>query len=105
MTEGLEMNTTVWMREAQGFSLQTAVNTGSEWTSSETRQLEIMKASGKSIKEIAKVLGRSYYSVSTKLINIGATNHHRRSNKPLTPSPVVCGNCFTIPSKSGVCLC
>ena len=47
------MDTNVWMREAQGFSLQTAVNTGSEWTSSETRQLEIMKASGKSIKEIA----------------------------------------------------
>ena len=99
------MDTNVWMREAQGFSLQTAVNTGSEWTSSETRQLELMKASGKSIKDIAKALGRSYYSVSTKLINIGATNHHRRSNKTLAPAPVVCGNCFTIPSKSGVCLC
>jgi len=105
MTEGLEMNTTAWMREAQGFSLQTAVNTGSEWTSSETRQLEIMKASGKSIKEIAKTLGRSYYSVSTKLINIGATNHHKSSNKILPPAPVVCGSCFTVPSKSGVCLC
>lgn len=99
------MNTNVWMREAQSFSLQTAVNTGSEWTSSETRQLELMKASGKSIKEISKALGRSYYSVSTKLINIGATSHHRHSNKPLTPASVVCGNCFTIPSKSGVCLC
>ena len=99
------MNTTAWMREAQGFSLETAVNTGSEWTSSETRQLEIMKASGKSIKEIAKVLGRSYYSVSTKLINIGAVNHHKSSNKILPPAPVVCGSCFTTPSKSGVCLC
>lgn len=99
------MNTNVWMREAQGFSLETAVNTGSEWTLAETRQLELMKASGKRIKDIAKTLGRSYYSVSTKLINIGAVNHHKSSNKILPPAPVVCGSCFTIPSKSGVCLC
>jgi len=97
------MNT--WLIETQSRSLEAAVNTGSEWTLAEARELETMKASGKSIKEIAKVLGRSYYSVSTKLINIGATSHHRHSNKPLTPAPVVCGNCFTIPSKSGVCLC
>ena len=97
------MNT--WLIETQSRSLEAAVNTGSEWTLAEARQLETMKASGKSIKEIAKVLGRSYYSVSTKLINIGAVNHHQHSNKSLTPAPVVCGTCFTIPSKSGVCLC
>ena len=97
------MNT--WLIQTQSQSLEAAVNTGSEWTLAETRQLEVMKASGKSIKEIAKTLGRSYYSVSTKLINIGAVNHHKHSNKSLTPAPVVCGNCFTIPSKYGVCLC
>lgn len=97
------MNT--WLIQTQSRSLEAAVNTGSEWTLAEARQLETMKASGKSIKEIAKVLGRSYYSVSTKLINIGAVNHHKHSNKPLAAAPVVCAACFTIPSKSGVCLC
>jgi len=97
------MNT--WLIETQSRSLEAAVNTGSEWTLAEARQLEIMKASGKSIKEIAKALGRSYYSVSTKLVTIGAVNHRKHSNKPLAPAPVVCGACFTIPSKSGVCLC
>jgi hypothetical protein len=99
------MDVNVWLREAQGFSLQTAVNTGSEWTLAEIRKMEVMKASGKSIKDIAQALGRSYYSVSTKLVNTGAVNHHKHSNKPLTPAPVVCGTCFTTPSKSGVCLC
>jgi len=97
------MNT--WLIQTQSRSLEAAVNTGSEWTLAEARQLEIMKASGKSIKEIAKSLGRSYYSVSTKLVNIGAVNHHKHSNKSLAPAPVICGTCFTTPSKSGVCLC
>jgi DNA-binding CsgD family transcriptional regulator len=97
------MNT--WLIQTQNLSLEAAVNTGSEWTLAEARQLEIMKASGKSIKEIAKSLGRSYYSVSTKLVNIGAVNHHKHSNKPLNPAPAICGTCFTTPSKSGVCLC
>jgi hypothetical protein len=105
MTEGLEMNTTAWMREAQGFSLQTAVNTGSEWTNAEIRKMEVMKASGKSIKDIATALGRSYYSVSTKLFNSGLSSH-RVTNKPVQAlHPVVCGNCFTIPSKTGTCYC
>ncbi len=99
------MNTNVWMREAQGFSLETAVNIGSEWTLAETRQLELMRASGKSIKEIAKALGRSYYSISTRLINIGAVTHHKKSNKPAPLALVICGKCFTVSSKSGVCLC
>jgi len=99
------MSTNVWLRETQGFSLETAVNTGSEWTNAEVRKLEVMKTSGKSIKDISKALGRSYYSVATKLINIGFVNHHKKSNELVRPIISICGNCFTTPSKSGVCLC
>jgi hypothetical protein len=53
------MSTNVWLKETQGFSLETAVNTGSEWTNAEVRKLEVMKTSGKSIKDISKALGRS----------------------------------------------
>jgi hypothetical protein len=99
------MNTNVWLRETQSFSLETAVNTGSEWTNAEVRQLEVMKTSGKSIKDISVALGRSYYSVATKLISIGFVNHHKKSNELVRPIISTCGNCFTTPSKSGVCLC
>jgi hypothetical protein len=96
------MNT--WLIETQSVSLDAAVNTGSEWTIAEIRKMEVMKASGKSIKDIATALGRSYYSVSTKLANIGAVNHRRQSNKPKV-TLITCGTCFTTLSKSGVCLC
>jgi hypothetical protein len=96
------MNT--WLIETQSVSLDAAVNTGSEWTIAEIRKMEVMKASGKSIKDIATALGRSYYSVSTKLANIGAVNHRRQSNKPKV-TLTTCGTCFTTLSKSGVCLC
>jgi hypothetical protein len=97
------MNT--WLIQTQSVSLDAAVNTGSEWTLAEIRKMEVMKASGKSIKDIAQALGRSYYSVSTKLVNSGLASH-RASNKPAQVlHPVVCGNCFTIPSKTGTCYC
>jgi hypothetical protein len=97
------MNT--WLIQTQSVSLDAAVNTGSEWTIAEIRKMEVMKASGKSIKDIANALGRSYYSVSTKLFNSGLSSH-RATNKPAqTLHPVVCGNCFTIPSKTGTCYC
>ena len=97
------MNT--WLIQTQRVSLDAAVNTGSEWTLAEIRKMEDMKASGKSIKDIAQALGRSYYSVSTKLVNAGLASH-RASNKPTQAlHPVVCGNCFTIPSKTGTCYC
>jgi hypothetical protein len=97
------MNT--WLIQTQSVSLDAATNTGSEWTNAEIRKMEVMKASGKSIKDIATALGRSYYSVSTKLFNSGLSSH-RVTNKPVQAlHPVVCGNCFTIPAKSGTCLC
>ena len=97
------MNT--WLIQTQSVSLDAAVNTGSEWTLAEIRKMEVMKASGKSIKDIAQALGRSYYSVSTKLVNAGLASH-RASNKPAQAlHPMVCGKCFTIPSKTGTCYC
>jgi hypothetical protein len=94
-----------WLIQTQSVSLDAAVNTGSEWTMAEIRKMEVMKASGKSIKDIAQALGRSYYSVSTKLVNSGLSSHRVSNNPAQTLHPVVCGNCFTIPAKSGTCLC
>jgi DNA-binding CsgD family transcriptional regulator len=92
------------MRGAQSFSLETAVNLNEEWTIAEMRTMETLRAGKMSIKDIAKQLGRSYYSVATKLAKIGAVNPHKQSNK-LKVILNTCGTCFTTPSKSGVCLC
>lgn len=98
------MDSQDWMRGAQSFSLETAVNLNEEWTIAEIRTMETLRAGKMSIKDIAKQLGRSYYSVATKLVNIGAVSHHKQSNKPKV-TLTTCGNCFTTPSRSGVCLC
>lgn len=90
-------------RENQSFTLATAVNLGIEWTNAEIRTLECLKAGNMSIKDIATQLGRSYYSVTNKLLDLGLT--HKRANTQ-TPTPVtVCSGCFTTPSNSGACLC
>lgn len=89
-------------RENQSFTLATAVNLGSEWTLAEIRTLECLKAGNMSIKDIAMQLGRSYYSVTNKLLSLGLT--HARANTPAAPV-TTCSLCFTTPSKSGACLC
>ena len=96
------MNTTT--KDTQSFTLATAVNLGSEWTLAEIRTLECLKAGNMSIKDIATQLGRSYYSVTNKLLSLGLTHAHRKSNSPKTPIEV-CSSCFTTPSASGVCFC
>ena len=92
----------IWQREAQGFSLATAVNLNEEWTLVEIRTMETLRAAKVSIKDIAKQLGRSYYSVSNKLATSGLT---KTRNTPPAPKAVVCETCFTTPSNSGACLC
>ena len=92
----------IWQREAQGFSLATAVNLNEEWTLVEIRTMETLRAAKVSIKDIAKQLGRSYYSVSNKLATSGLTAPR---NTPPAPKAVVCETCFTTPSNSGACLC
>ena len=96
------MSTQTWTREAQSFSLDTAVRSTMEWTHAETRVLESLRSEGKSTSEIAVLLGRSYYSVSTKLSQLGLT--HARSNKP-TLKIEVCGVCFMVPAVTGACAC
>jgi hypothetical protein len=92
----------LWQREAQGFSLATAINLNEEWTLAEIRTLETLKAGNMPIKDIAKQLGRSYYSVSNKLTTSGLTTPR---NTPPAPKAQVCGVCFVTPSSSGVCYC
>lgn len=90
--------------QTQSFTLATAVNLGSEWTIAETRTLETLKAGNMSIKDMAQQLGRSYYSISTKLIDLGLA----RTNRNSAPEPVkvpACPNCFTVPAANGTCGC
>jgi hypothetical protein len=92
----------IWQRQAQGFSLATAVNLNEEWTLVEIRTMETLRAAKVSIKDIAKQLGRSYYSVSNKLATSGLTTPR---NTPPAPKVVVCAGCFVTPSSSGACHC
>jgi hypothetical protein len=96
------MQTQLWTREAQSFSLATAINLNEEWTLAEIRTIETLRAAKVSIKDIAKQLGRSYYAVSNKLVTSGLTTP--RNTAP-APKAVVCQTCFTTPSNSGACLC
>jgi hypothetical protein len=93
-----------WTKEAQNYTLITATKTNEEWTHEEIRRLEALRNVGVSIRDIAIKLNRSYYAVSTKIIQVGLANSHRKSNST-KPNLVVCGECFTIPSKTGVCFC
>jgi hypothetical protein len=45
-----------------------------EWTDTEVSQLEALRAKGMSYTEIAKVLGRTMWSVQSKGSNLGLTN-------------------------------
>jgi hypothetical protein len=98
------MNTQEWTREAQNYTLATATRVNEEWLHSDIRSLETLKGLGKSIREIAVELNRSYYAVSSKLIELGLANTHKRSNSPKTQI-LICSVCFTTPSKAGVCFC
>jgi hypothetical protein len=93
-----------WMQEAQNYTLITATKTNEEWTHEEIRKLETLRALKLSIRDIAVKLNRSYYSVSTKMVQIGLVNSHKKSNSKKS-SIVVCGVCFIVPSKTGVCFC
>ena len=96
------MQNQLWNREAQSFSLATAVNLNEEWTLAEIRTIETLRAAKVSIKDIAKQLGRSYYAVSNKLATSGLTTPR---NTPPAPKAQVCGVCFVTPSSSGACHC
>lgn len=98
------MNTMEWTREAQSFTLATATRTNEEWLHSEISALETLKGLGVSIKDVAVKLNRSYYSVSSKLIDLGLANVHKKSNTP-KKEVSVCAVCFTTPSITGVCFC
>jgi hypothetical protein len=96
------MQNQLWNRDAQSFSLATAINLNEEWTLAEIRSMETLRAAKVSIKDIAKQLGRSYYSVSNKLATSGLTTSR---NTPPAPKAQVCGVCFVTPSSSGACHC
>ena len=98
------MNAMEWTRETQSFTLVTATRANEEWLHSDIRSLETLKGLNKSIREIAVQLNRSYYSVSSKLIELGLANVQKKSNQPKAEI-LFCATCHTIPSKTGVCFC
>lgn len=98
------MNAQEWTREAQNFTLATATRINEEWLHSDIKLLETLKNQKLPIRDIASALHRSYFAVSSKLIELGLANAHRKSNTPKI-EVTVCAVCFTTPSKTGVCLC
>ena len=98
------MNTMEWTRGAQNYTLVTATRANEEWLHADIKSLETLKSCGASISDIAVKLNRSYYSVSSKLIELGLANTHKRSNAPKIEISI-CSVCFTTPSVTGVCFC
>lgn len=96
------MQTQEWNRNAQSFTLSTAINLNEEWSHTEILRMEALRETQMSIRDIAKELGRSYYSVSNKLATVGLT---KSRNTTPAPKAVVCQTCYTTPSNSGACLC
>lgn len=90
------MNTKEHQVANQNFSLLTAVAAGNEWTIAEVNKLKDMKAAGKSVKQIAVELGRTYYSITTyiSVMNLGKP---RRNTKPQTKIEA-CSNCNLVHS-------
>jgi len=85
----------------QTISLSTAVANGEYWSINDINDLRSMKAAKMAAVEIARALGRTYYSVNTKLIELGLT---KRQSKPrarviknvYTQALPTCDNCFMV---------
>jgi len=87
----------------QTVSLSTAVANGEYWSINDINDLRSMKAAKMAAVEIARALGRTYYSVNTKLIELGLTKKQskpRRKNvrNVYTQQLPVCDSCFLVVS-------
>lgn len=78
----------------QIFTLISAVNAKNEWTLEEISKMRAMKDAGISVRDIAVVLGRTYYSVSTALSVNNLTKANPRKSQ--TPKVEACPNCFLV---------
>lgn len=88
----------------QTVSLSTAVATGEYWSINDINDLRAMKAAKMTVVEIARALGRTYYSVSTKLTQLGLTKkqsrtRQRKVNNVYTNKLPVCDKCFLLVSE------
>lgn len=88
----------VWAEQAQESTWRQAERTGSEWTVAELNKLTIMRAAGKSVTECARVLGRTYYAVSTRLQLAGMAETRARA----VWAVAACGECHLV--HRGECL-
>lgn len=90
----------------QTVSLLTAVESGKYWSINEIHDLRDLKAANTSNFEIAQLLGRSLYAVSSKFNVIGLDGDVNvlvgaRSNKTPNDYGVACASCFCY--HGGVC--
>lgn len=87
----------------QTVSLSTAVATGEYWSINDVQELRAMKAANMRVVEIARALGRTYYSVGTKLTELGLTKkqsktRQRKVNNVYSNPLPVCDKCFLLVS-------
>jgi hypothetical protein len=85
----------------QTISLSTAVASGEYWSINDINELRAMKAAKMTAVEIARALGRTYYSVGTKLTELGLTKkqskpRQRKVNNIYSNPLPTCDKCFLL---------
>jgi hypothetical protein len=89
------MSKNIHQKAYQNFTLIAAVSTGNEWTNAETNKLKELRAANASVKDIAVILGRTFYAVQSFLSASQMTN--ARTTTP-APKLKVCSNCYLVHS-------
>jgi hypothetical protein len=88
-----------YTKEYQNIALLTAVAAGEYWSFNDISDMRELKKANVSNLEIAQLLGRSYYSVCTKLSLVGLDGDvsvlfgHRRNSTPVSYG-TACDKCF-----------
>jgi hypothetical protein len=84
----------------QTITLLTAIAAGEYWSVNDINDMRDLKKSNVSNLEIAQLLGRSYYSICTKLSLVGLDGDvsvmfgNRRNNRKPNDYGVACSTCF-----------
>jgi len=89
------MSTKAHQKAYQNFTLIAAVSAGNEWTIAEINKLKDLRAANVSVKDIAVILGRTFYAVQSFLGTSDMTKV--RKTKP-TPKLEVCPKCYLVHS-------
>ena len=110
MTKGLLMKTNESTKVHQNLSLVTAIEAGKYWSVNEIMDLRELKSANASNLEIAQILGRSYYAISSKFNVVGMDGDAsvmigRRRNAAPASYGTACESCFTYHSQVQGSIC